>query len=174
MVCKGNQKENLKFWGGLLKGDTPKFLFQQPANTMNKYISRQLPVAALARQSLSAAFKRLPVAILRLRLTYLRHKLYGHVQNAVPPVNIPIPTEIDYNGWCTYPKMVPLVLTHSHIDTSDPTQKRAHPTSNSAPYARPVVPINAVTKQPVPFWQVMSATGLHLLPALQFRFLRLC
>ena len=27
----------------------------------------------------------------------------------------PIPTKIDKNGWCTYPKMVPLVLTHSHI-----------------------------------------------------------
>ena len=32
-------------------------------------------------------------------------------QNPVPPVNIPIPTEIG----CTYPKMVPLVLTHTHI-----------------------------------------------------------
>ena len=35
-----------------------------------------------------------------------------------PPVNIPIPTKIDKNGWCTYPKMVPLVLTHSHIFVS--------------------------------------------------------
>ena len=35
-------------------------------------------------------------------------------QNPVPPVNIPIPTEIDKSGWRTYPKMVPLVLTHSH------------------------------------------------------------
>ena len=33
----------------------------------------------------------------------------------IPPVNIPIPTEIDQNGWCTYPKMVPLVLTRSHF-----------------------------------------------------------
>ena len=36
-------------------------------------------------------------------------------QNPVPPVNIPLPTKIDKNGWCTYPKMVPLVLTHSPI-----------------------------------------------------------
>ena len=35
-------------------------------------------------------------------------------QNPVPPVNIPVPTKIDYYGWCTYPKMVPLVLTRSH------------------------------------------------------------
>ena len=32
-----------------------------------------------------------------------------------PEVNIPIPTKIDQNEWCTYPKMVPLVLTHSHL-----------------------------------------------------------
>ena len=36
-------------------------------------------------------------------------------QNPVPPVNIPIPTKIDQHGWCTYPKMVPLVLNHGHI-----------------------------------------------------------
>ena len=36
-------------------------------------------------------------------------------QSPVPPVNIPIPTKIDKNGWCTYPKMVPLVLTHGQI-----------------------------------------------------------
>ena len=36
-------------------------------------------------------------------------------QNPVPPVNIPIPTKIDENGWCSYPTMVLLVLTHSHI-----------------------------------------------------------
>ena len=34
----------------------------------------------------------------------------------VPLVNIPIPTKIDQNGWCTYPKMVPLVLTHSRLE----------------------------------------------------------
>ena len=28
----------------------------------------------------------------------------------VPPGNIPKPTKIDQNGWCTYPNMVPLVL----------------------------------------------------------------
>ena len=34
----------------------------------------------------------------------------------VPPVNIPIPTKIDYNGWCTVnPQMVPLVLKHRHV-----------------------------------------------------------
>ena len=31
------------------------------------------------------------------------------VKTRLPPVNIPIPTKIDH-GWCTYPKMVPLVL----------------------------------------------------------------
>ena len=36
-------------------------------------------------------------------------------QKPAPPVNIPIPTKIDSNWWCTYPKMVPSVLTHSHI-----------------------------------------------------------
>ena len=40
-------------------------------------------------------------------------------QKPVPPVKIPIPTKIDYNGWCSYPKMVPLVLTHSHIPKSN-------------------------------------------------------
>ena len=39
-------------------------------------------------------------------------------QNPVPPVNIPIPTKIDKNGWCTYPKMVPLDSTHSHVFVS--------------------------------------------------------
>ena len=33
------------------------------------------------------------------------------------PVPLPIPTKIDYNGWCTCPNMVPLVLTHSHLDS---------------------------------------------------------
>ena len=41
-------------------------------------------------------------------------------QNPVPPVNIPIPTKKDENGWCTYPKIVQLVLTHSHITPSLP------------------------------------------------------
>ena len=38
-------------------------------------------------------------------------------QNPVPPVNIPIPSNIGskMGGEFTYPKMVPLVLTHSHI-----------------------------------------------------------
>ena len=36
-------------------------------------------------------------------------------QKPVPPVNIPIPTKIDSNGWCTYHKMIPLVLSHSHF-----------------------------------------------------------
>ena len=27
----------------------------------------------------------------------------------------PNPTKIHHNGWCTYPKRVPVVLTHSHI-----------------------------------------------------------
>ena len=32
----------------------------------------------------------------------------------VPPVNIPIPTKIDYSG-CTHPKVVPMVLNHGHM-----------------------------------------------------------
>ena len=38
-------------------------------------------------------------------------------QNPVPPVNIPIPTKIGskMGGEFTYPRMVPLVLTHSHF-----------------------------------------------------------
>ena len=36
-------------------------------------------------------------------------------QNPVPPVKIPIPTKIG-SGWCTCPKKVPLVLTHSQMD----------------------------------------------------------
>ena len=32
------------------------------------------------------------------------------------PGNIPIPTKLDSNGWCPHPKMVPLLLTHSHVD----------------------------------------------------------
>ena len=43
-------------------------------------------------------------------------------------VNIPIPTRIDKNGWCTYPKMVPLVLTHSHFcDTTERASQRLTP-----------------------------------------------
>ena len=37
-----------------------------------------------------------------------------------PPVNIPISTKIDQNGWCTCPKVVPLVLTHSHVNLRNP------------------------------------------------------
>ena len=38
---------------------------------------------------------------------------YGHGQQSVPPVNIPIPTKIGskMGGEFTYPKMLPLVLT---------------------------------------------------------------
>ena len=36
----------------------------------------------------------------------------GYGSKPRTPVNIPIPTKIDLNGWCTYPKLVPLVLTH--------------------------------------------------------------
>ena len=52
-------------------------------------------------------------APLKLHVFDVWHMAMG--QKPVPPVNIPIPTKIDLNGWCTYPKMVPLVLTHSHI-----------------------------------------------------------
>ena len=34
-------------------------------------------------------------------------------QKLVLPVNIPIPTKIDR---CTYAKMVPLAVTHSHVE----------------------------------------------------------
>ena len=44
---------------------------------------------------------------------YVAHVAMG--RNPVPPVNIPIPTKKKQNGWCSYPKMVPLVLTHSHL-----------------------------------------------------------
>ena len=41
-------------------------------------------------------------------------------QNPVPPVNIPIPTKIGskMGGEFTYPKTLPLVLTHSHMADS--------------------------------------------------------
>ena len=45
----------------------------------------------------------------------LKHSYLAMGQNSCTLVNIPIPTEIDQNGWCTYPKMAPLVLTHSHL-----------------------------------------------------------
>ena len=37
----------------------------------------------------------------------------GHGQNPVHPSEHP---KMDQNGWCTYPKMVPLDLTHSQMD----------------------------------------------------------
>ena len=43
-------------------------------------------------------------------------------QNPVLSVNIPIPTTIDQNGWCTYPNMVPLVLTHSQLSLNVKTR----------------------------------------------------
>ena len=36
-------------------------------------------------------------------------------QKPLPPMNIPIPTKIDQNGWCTNPKMVRLALTHNQF-----------------------------------------------------------
>ena len=56
------------------------------------------------------------------RIIYLNVRAAGSTnkdmamgQIPVPPVNIPIPTKMDENGWCTYPKIVPLVLTHSRM-----------------------------------------------------------
>ena len=60
-------------------------------------------------------------------------------QNSVPPVNIPIPTKISSKmGGAPTPKMVPLVLTHSHVAFSYKTQPLKHrllPPEN--PPARP-------------------------------------
>ena len=56
---------------------------------------------------------RYPIYTLYIPLRIYHHMAIG--QNNVPPVNIPIPTKKDWHGWCTYPKMVPLVLTHGHI-----------------------------------------------------------
>ena len=42
-------------------------------------------------------------------------------QKPVRPVNIPIPTQIDYDGFYTYPKMVPLVLAHTYVLLLSPT-----------------------------------------------------
>ena len=50
-------------------------------------------------------------------------------QSPVPPVNIPIPTKIDQNRWCTYPNMGSQngFDNHSHIDRRNNTQlDRAH------------------------------------------------
>ena len=51
---------------------------------------------------------------------YLPKNQHTHMamgQKPEPPVSIP--TKIDQNGWCTHPKMVPLVLTHTHIPLLD-------------------------------------------------------
>ena len=58
----------------------------------------------------------LPQTVFGSRL--LEHELVSKIwgQNSVPPVNIPTPSKIDQNGWCTYPKTVPLVLTHGLIE----------------------------------------------------------
>ena len=45
-------------------------------------------------------------------------------QNPVPPVNISLPTKTGKHGWCAYPKLVPLVLTHSHIPQSHPKARQ--------------------------------------------------
>ena len=47
----------------------------------------------------------------------------------VSPVNIPIPTKKTKMG-CTYPKMVPWVLTHSHVPPSLRLDMSRRPTQN--------------------------------------------
>ena len=69
-------------------------------------------------------------------------------QNPVPPVNIPIATKKDQAGWCTYPKMAPLVLAHSQIAAAlelplEPYASLAWPESG-APLAGEVVDLGAV------------------------------
>ena len=59
--------------------------------------------------------------MMRFPLLPLQHVAMGQVP--VPPVNRPIPTKIDQNGWCTYPKIVPLVLTHSHVAKDTPMMR---------------------------------------------------
>ena len=53
----------------------------------------------------------------RTRRIPVEVEIWPWVKSQIVPVNIPIPTKIGskINGWCTYPKMVPLVLTHGHI-----------------------------------------------------------
>ena len=47
------------------------------------------------------------------------HWRFDHGSKSRTPSEHPNPTtKIDWNGWCTYPKMVPLVLTHSHLNMS--------------------------------------------------------
>ena len=47
---------------------------------------------------------------------FWRCETYGHgSKQRTPQGTSQSPTKTDYNGWCTYPKMVPLVLTHGHI-----------------------------------------------------------
>ena len=44
-------------------------------------------------------------------------------QNPVPLVNIPLPTKIDKNEGCAYPRMVPLVLTRSQMEARHHTTR---------------------------------------------------
>ena len=82
----------------------------------------------------------------------------GQGSKSRTPVNIPIPTKIDKNGWCTYPKLVPLVLIHSHVSADcgpsspcsfprDCGQMRSHqPQRTAAPgleYQRSCIPVAA-------------------------------
>ena len=57
------------------------------------------------------------LCLVRSRLKFRLLKWPWVKSQIVPPVNITIPTKLDQDGWCTYPKMVSLVLTHSQLST---------------------------------------------------------
>ena len=80
------------------------------------------PTNSLARRR-SAGCRKVPVGPQALQAQMAMG------QKPIPPVNIPIPTEIGskMGGEFTYPKMVPVVLTHSqifplHIPTEPPAE----------------------------------------------------
>ena len=81
--------------------------------------SARLPCRPMLRQARAGAQASVPM---RLAPRPARCRDQANFRNwpwvkiqIVPAVNIPIQTKIDKNGWCTYPKMVPLVLIHSQI-----------------------------------------------------------
>ena len=62
--------------------------------------------------------KRLPPAPSASALAWQPKKVkWLWVKTPYPQANIPLPTKIVKNGWCSYPKMVPLVLTTAKWQT---------------------------------------------------------
>ena len=61
---------------------------------------------------------------------------FGHRSKSRTPSEHPNLTEI--HGWCTYPKMVPLVLTHSHFPrTKTVPSFEVHEASHGKPKSHP-------------------------------------